>query len=157
MPPLRPTLLTAERFRDLLFHSGCALAVVGLSVAFVRQANLNGDNASHFELARDIWAGIPLFWSAQDANRLFPDEVIALLGYAIPNGDSYLIWVSYYCSLLALLIYLSLVAIVSALAQSREQRRPLCLLTWTSLAVLFTLQPASKGWEPVGCLHFLFW
>jgi hypothetical protein len=146
MPPLRSTFLTAERFRNLVFQSGCALAVVGFSVAFVRQADLNGDNAVYFELARDIWAGLPLFWSAQDGNRLFPDELIALLGYALPNGDSYLIWVSYFCSLLALLIYLSLIAFVSALAQSREQRRTLCLLMWTSLAALFTFQTYWPIW-----------
>jgi hypothetical protein len=153
MPPLRSTFFAAQRFRNLVFQSGCALAVVGFSVAFARQANLNGDNAAHFELARDIWNGLPLFWSAQDANRLFPDELIALLGYALPNGHSYLIWVSYFCSLLALLIYLSLIAFVSALAQSREQRRTLCLLMWTSLAALFTFQTYWPIWVLLPGFH----
>ncbi|CAA9321970.1 MAG: hypothetical protein AVDCRST_MAG90-1055, partial [uncultured Microvirga sp.] len=70
----------------LTVHATLLVFMLGALLVQVPTRGISADNSWHFRLARDILAGIPVYWSAVDANRLFPDLLYSIGAMLLPSG-----------------------------------------------------------------------
>lgn len=121
-----------------------ACFLVAVQVIYLPAHPFIADNTWHFQLARQIVEHGQVFWSAVDANRLFPDLMFGILAFVLPGGDSYPIWLYYYAGVLIVSLYASLVALASTLYEEHGERR--CFLLAAS-SLLWLLVLASPFWD----------
>jgi hypothetical protein len=123
------------------FCYGVTLVSLALSEALLAPTlSLNADHTSHFKWASDLLAGNPIFWSGVDANRIFPDLLFSLIAATLPAGQSYDVWVIYFCGVLGLSLGLSLLLLSRALySESSERILFFAVSCATFIAVITTL------------------
>lgn len=146
---------SATRFslKALTFHLTLLVFLVGSQVAQVPTRGISADNSWHFRLARDILSGHQIYWSAVDANRLFPDLLYSLAAYALPGGGTFGGWIYYYHIINTLVLYGSLVALAATVSDEPPRRRLFLFLAISALSLFMIALPFWGFWLMVPGNH----
>lgn len=118
-----PWSATKPRYEAAAFHLCLIGVVIAAQVIVAPSRYLAADNTWHFQFARDVVAGVPVYWSAVDANRLFPDLLFSMIACLLPNGTSFATWTVYFYGLVAVACYLGIDALSRMLFESDRDKR----------------------------------
>lgn len=130
----------------IVFHLAMMAMLVAAQILLTPSRLLNADNTWHFRFARDVVDGVPIYWSAVDANRLFPDLLFAMIAYALPGGGDFHRWLYYWYGIVILATYASLAALARSMFDDTARHRAFLLGTVVALMAFLLVAPFWDGW-----------
>lgn len=150
------------------FHATLLVFMLGALLVQVPTRGISADNSWHFRLARDMLSGAAVYWSAVDANRIFPDLLFSMVALLLPSGRFFSSWIYYYHAVHSLALYLSLAALALAVFDDLYRRRMFLFtavfaltvfMVWLDFWGFWLLVPGNHGAGlPIAflCLAILF-
>jgi len=135
------------------FHLTLLVFFVAAQVAQVPTRLVSSDNSWHYRLARDVLSGERIYWSAVDANRLFPDLVFSIAALLLPLGGDFSTWIYHYQAVHSLALYASLAALAACLSRNVGERRLFLLVAAPAMALFMIALPFWGFWLVVPGNH----
>lgn len=132
--------------RAIAFYAALVLALVAGQIIYTPARFLNPDNMWHFRFARDLATGRDIFWSAIDANRLFPDLVFSRVALALPGGGNFGTWIFWFYLLVVLSLSLSIYALSRGFHDSEPARRTFLVTMAGTISVFLLAFPFWDRW-----------
>jgi hypothetical protein len=139
----------ADRFAHAFFHVALCAALALSQVLMSRSRFLNADNLWHFQLAKGIVSGNPVYWTGVDANRLFPDLIYGVVAALMPFGSNLPFWSTYYYLSYFVSFYISIVLVANLISPTYQQRNASVAASVAVIALFTALLPYWGAWlEP---------
>lgn len=129
-----------------LFHVLMLGFILATRLVYTPIRRLSADNGWHFQFAQDVLAWRPIYWSAVDANRMFPDLLFGILAALMPGGADFQTWTYWFYAIVFIATYLSLIALATVLFDEIRERRAFLVVTVLALWLVVLATPFWGGW-----------
>lgn len=145
-PTTRLAALAGPRAGTALFHIAAVLSLMAVQAVYAPARWINSDNNWHFRLAKEVLSPVPLFWSAVDGNRLFPDLLYSLAALVLPGGSDYRAWLLTYYLIYAGVLYLGLFGTSRSVFETEGSRRGFLFLSVAAVCCFLLAAPFWDNW-----------